>query len=69
MRKKLLLLSALTCMAGAPALLAPASAQSAIPPCEDLVGTACTGGFTECRAYWGGPETLYCYEGTWYTGW
>lgn len=69
MRRKLMLLSAVTCFVGGSALLAPASAQSKAPPCEDLVGTACAGGFTECTADWGGPETLYCYEGTWYYGW
>lgn len=68
MRRKLMLLSALTCFAGGPTLLAQAPAQRKAM-CEDLIWTACTGGSILCTTAAGAPETLFCYDGTWDWGW
>ncbi len=70
MRRKLILLSALTCLAGGSTLLAQAQAQSKVPPCEEVIGTECDGGSMLCTTAWGAPETLFCYDdGIWNWGW
>lgn len=69
MRKKLIILSALTCIAGGSALLAQAPAQRKVM-CEDLIGTECTGGSVLCTTAQGAPDTLFCYpDGIWNWGW
>ncbi len=66
MRTKLMLLSALTCLAGGTTLLRPASAQDPYPPCSSLAGTYCSGGWTRCTLDGGGFEHLECLNGTWH---
>lgn len=68
MRRKLMLLSALTCIAGGTTLLAPASAQSRDELCDGLVGMQCSGsgGYTSCTSKWGTTEYLQCFNGTWH---
>ncbi|MET0399271.1 MAG: hypothetical protein ABW277_20950 [Longimicrobiaceae bacterium] len=70
MRRKLLLLSALTCIAGGSALLtpAPAASQADYPICEYVYGLNCSGwGFMECTHQSGGQDWLQCngYSWTW----
>lgn len=66
MRRKLMGISALTCLLGGSMLLAPATAQSTDPDCESLVGRRCTGGIQRCTPDWGGTEYLQCFNGTWH---
>ncbi|MEW5931433.1 MAG: hypothetical protein AB1941_28535 [Gemmatimonadota bacterium] len=65
MRRKLMALSALTCIAGGSVLLAPASAQGKYATCESLLGTRCTGSYTRCTGEGGEIEYLQCRGGTW----
>ena len=61
MRSKLLVLSALTCIAGGSSLLAPASAQGSYPTCESLLWTPCRSGSTViCTNADGEVEPLFC---------
>lgn len=66
MRKKLIVLSALTCIAGGSVLLTPAASQTRYPACEDLVGRSCTQG-ESVVCTWEGRylDGLYCHSGTW----
>jgi hypothetical protein len=69
MKRKLMLFSALVCLAGGSTLLAQAPARSKAM-CEDLIGTECTGGSILCTTASGAPETLFCYDdGIWNWGW
>lgn len=67
MRKKLLLLSALTCIAGQSVLTAPAAGRATYPDCETLRGTACTTAGQTVVCQWEGRylDGLYCFNGTW----
>ena len=67
MRKKLLLLSSLTCIAGGSALAAPAQGRATYPDCETLVGTACSTPGATVVCQWEGRylDGLYCQDGTW----
>jgi hypothetical protein len=67
MRKKLLLLSALTCLAGATALTKHAAGRATYPDCEIMRGTACTTPGATVVCQWEGRylDGLYCYNGTW----
>jgi len=70
MRKKLMLLSALTCLTGGWALLGPAEAQRRWPSCEALVATSCGGSnpaYQRCTRESGATDILYCdyYWGFW----
>lgn len=63
MRKKLMLLSALTCLTGGWVLLGPAEAQRRYPSCEALVTTSCAGSnpaYQPCTNEYGGSDVLYC---------
>lgn len=67
MRKKLMLLSALTCVAGGSVLLVAAGAQSAYPSCETTNGTRCSGGgYRTCQWSDGSLDTQVCFNGTWH---
>lgn len=67
MRKKLLMLSALTCIAGGSALLSPANGQGSYPSCESIVGDRCSGGGDiVCQQSSGDMESLRCFNGTWH---
>jgi len=67
MRKKLLVLSALTCIAGGSALLVPASAQNRYVLCETVSNSRCT---EHAGDYCSGPGgqvfTMLCHHGYWY---
>ncbi len=71
MRKKLMLLSALTCIAGGSGLLTatPAASQSETVICEEAYGLNCSGwgGLMECTRQSGRPDWLQCngYSWTW----
>lgn len=67
MRKRLMLLSALTCIFGGSALTAPAFGRAAYPDCETMRGTACTTPGATVVCQWEGRylDGLYCYHGTW----
>lgn len=67
MRKKLLLLSALTCVAGATALTTPAVGRATYPDCDTLRGTACATPGQTVVCQWDGRylDGLYCHNGTW----
>jgi hypothetical protein len=63
MRRKLLVLSALTCIAGGSALLAPtpAASQSQDDSCEELRGQVCSGyQFIPCTRENGQQDWLQC---------
>jgi len=64
MRRKLMLLSALTCLSGGWALLGPAEAQGpTYPSCEALVDTSCAGpnpAYQRCTRESGVTDILYC---------
>jgi hypothetical protein len=68
MRKKLLMLAALTCVAGGSALVAPANSQNGYPSCEGTTGTPCSGdGYRSCQNE--GDDFLsvqVCIDGTWH---
>lgn len=66
MRKKVMMLSALTCLVGVPIVLTPASGQVDRPACEDLIGTSCTQE-SSVVCTWEGRylDGLYCHNGTW----
>lgn len=67
MGRKLMLLSALTCIAGGTALAAPAAGRAAYPDCETLRGTACGTPGQTVVCQWEGRylDGLYCHNGTW----
>jgi hypothetical protein len=67
MRKKLMLLSALTCIAGGTALTTPAAGRAAYPDCDQFRGTACTTPGAAMTCQWEGRymDVLYCFNGTW----
>ncbi|MET0399274.1 MAG: hypothetical protein ABW277_20965 [Longimicrobiaceae bacterium] len=68
MRKKLMLLSALTCLTGGWALLGPAEAQRRYPSCEALVNTSCAGpnpAYQRCTRESGATDILYCWNDWW----
>ncbi|MEW5931432.1 MAG: hypothetical protein AB1941_28530 [Gemmatimonadota bacterium] len=67
MRKKLMLLSALTCIAGGTALAVPADGRATYPDCEALRGTTCTTPGATVVCQWEGRylDGLYCHDGTW----
>ncbi len=67
MRKKLFLLSALTCLAGGTALTKPAAGRATYPDCETMRGTACTTRGATVVCLWVGRylDGLYCHTGTW----
>jgi hypothetical protein len=62
MRRKLLLLSALTCITGGTALLTPtaATSQSRAVICEDYLGKGCTTIYKPCTRASGVPDYLIC---------
>lgn len=66
-RKKLMLLSALTCVAGSSVLAAPAHGRAAYPDCDTLRGTACSTPGATVVCQWDGRylDGLYCFNGTW----
>jgi hypothetical protein len=65
MRKKLMLLAALTCLAGGSALLSPgaAASQSTLPSCESMLHKACTTQYLECTRRDGSTDWLVCWQG------
>jgi hypothetical protein len=65
MRRKLMLLSALTCVVGGSALLAPtpATSQSTLPSCESMLHQPCTTQYLECTRRLGGTDWLVCWQG------
>ncbi|HEX7241541.1 MAG TPA: hypothetical protein VF263_14785 [Longimicrobiaceae bacterium] len=67
MRKKLMLLSVLTCVAGGSALAAPATARDGYPDCDQFRGTACSTPGATMICQWEGRymDGLYCWNGTW----
>ncbi len=68
MRNRLMLSAALTCLAGASALLAPAAAQRRYPPCGALVYSDCpeTAATQICADDHGNLRTLACNDSnTW----
>ncbi len=71
MRRKLLLLSALTCITGGTALLAPtaATSQSRAVICEDYLGTRCTTFYKPCTRESGVSDVLVCVPGSGYYDW
>lgn len=73
MRKKLMLLSALTCLSGGWALLGPAEAQGRrYPSCEALVNTSCVGAnpaYQRCTRESGATDILYCHLDSGYWVW
>ncbi|MET0399270.1 MAG: hypothetical protein ABW277_20945 [Longimicrobiaceae bacterium] len=66
MRRKLMGLSALVCLAGGATLLAPAPAEAAYPSCEYYEGKPCSGrsGMLCTHDYDGSQDTLVCWGGT-----
>ncbi len=66
MRKKLMGISALTCLAGGAMLVAPARSQSAYPSCEATNATRCSGGYRTCQWSDGSLDTQVCFNGTWH---
>jgi hypothetical protein len=65
MRRKLMGISALTCLVGGSMLVAPATSQAGYRSCEEMVGSRCTGGgITYCDNY-GSLEPLVCSGGSW----
>ncbi|MBV9773270.1 MAG: hypothetical protein JO040_04935 [Gemmatimonadetes bacterium] len=64
MRKKLMLLSALVCIAGSTDLLA---GTRALTPCESLRGQRCSpnGALTACTDPYGENVPMACTSGTW----
>lgn len=61
MRRKLLVLSALTCIAGGAMLVAPASSQSTYPSCESLMWQPCPpDSRVLCTNEDGDTEVLFC---------
>jgi hypothetical protein len=69
MRKRLMLLSALTCVAGGAALPGPATANGQsypYPPCSEWVGQFCTPRtyFKKCMTDEGYVEVLHCVNGS-----
>lgn len=69
MRRKLMALSALTCVAGGAMLVAPARSQIAYPTCDSLIGTPCRpGSAVVCTNVDGDAEPVFCrYQEPW--GW
>jgi hypothetical protein len=67
MRKKLMVLSALICIAGGFAPVEPAVARAGYPDCETLRGTACSTPGQTVVCQWEGRylDGLYCHNGTW----
>ncbi|HEU0079069.1 MAG TPA: hypothetical protein VFQ76_15555 [Longimicrobiaceae bacterium] len=66
MRKKLIVLSALTCLVGGGTLLAPASSQGRYPSCEYPPMGRCAEGNIEYCAHNGEVYRWDCFGGTWY---
>lgn len=67
MRKMLMTLSALTCIAGGSALLTPGTAKAALTPCESLRGQRCSpnGSLTTCTDPYGENVLMACVSGRW----
>lgn len=66
MRTKLIALSALTCITGGSALLAPAATQSGLPLCESVRGTSCRStSLLACTSEEGNTEAMACRNGVW----
>lgn len=66
MNRTLLVLSAVTCIAGGSALLAPATAQSRLPLCESVRGTSCrSDSLLACTSEEGNVEAMACRNGVW----
>jgi hypothetical protein len=67
MRRKLMGLSALVCLAGGATLLPPAPAEAAYPSCEYNEGKQCSGnrGMLCTHEDDGLQDTLVCWAGTW----
>lgn len=67
MRKKLILLTGLTCIAGGSLLTAPAVGRATYPDCDQFRGTACGTPGAAMICQWEGRymDVLYCFNGTW----
>ncbi|MET0399269.1 MAG: hypothetical protein ABW277_20940 [Longimicrobiaceae bacterium] len=64
MRRRLMVLSALTCFAGSVATTAPASADAALASCEANYGKRCSGADLPCTRADGSQDILVCYHNT-----
>lgn len=68
MRKKMAVLSALTCVVGGSALLTPASGQATLAPCSNYIGKACSRSspqYQQCTQPDGSVDYVMCYQGWW----
>lgn len=67
MRKKLLGISALTCLIGGTMLVAPATSQATPPSCDGTIGTYCprNGATSGCEMLPGQYEPMVCWNHRW----
>lgn len=68
MKRRLMGISALTCLVGGAALLAPAPAEAAYPSCEYYQGRPCSGnqGMHCTHEDSGLQDTLLCFNNSWH---